>query len=84
MTRERRPRMRLRLPIELIEQLKEHAQREGVSLNQLVTIAVAEKIARHDMESFYRIRARRSAKGAGWRTLERMGSDDIIEGEENP
>ena len=69
----RRNNVSLRLPPHLLDRLKQMSEAERVSLNQLVTVAVAEKIARLDAEAFYRAREGRSVPGAGWRALERMG-----------
>ena len=69
----RRNNVSLRLPPHLLDRLKRLAEAEAISVNQLVTVAVAEKIARLDAEAFYRAREGRSDAGAGWRALERMG-----------
>ena len=69
----RRNKVSLRLPPHLLERVKRLAEEEAISVNQLVTVAVAEKIARLDAEAFYRAREQRSAPGAGWRALEQMG-----------
>ena len=81
----RRNNVSLRLPPHLLERLKRLAEQEETSVNQLVTLAVAEKLARLDAEAFYRARAGRSAVGAGWRALERMGRDaPPVDGDEMP
>jgi hypothetical protein len=75
----------LRLPPHLLDRLKQVSEAERISVNQLVTVAVAEKIARLDAEAFYRTREGRSVAGAGWRALERMGSDSPpVDGDEPP
>ena len=71
----RRNNVSLRLPPHLLERLKHLAAAEETSVNQLVTLAVAEKLARLDAEAFYRAREGRSEPGSGWRALERMGQD---------
>jgi len=79
----RRNNLSLRLPPHLLERIKHLAETERVSVNQLVTVAVAEKIARLDAEAFYRARERRSVAGAGWRALEHMGQNSPpVEGDE--
>ena len=79
----RRNNVSLRLPPHLLDRLKQMSETERVSVNQLVTVAVAEKIARLDAEAFYRTRECRSAAGAGWRALEHMGQDSPpVEGDE--
>ncbi|MGH6898413.1 MAG: hypothetical protein ACREJ5_17975 [Geminicoccaceae bacterium] len=71
----RRNNVSLRLPPHLLDRLKGLAEAESISVNQLVTVAVAEKIARLDAEAFYRAREGRSEAGAGWRGLKRMGGN---------
>jgi hypothetical protein len=61
----------LRLPPHLLERLKRPAEQEETSVNQLVTLAVAEKPRPARRRSTGR--AGRSAAGAGWQALERMG-----------
>jgi predicted nucleic acid-binding protein len=79
----RRNNVSLRLPPHLLEHLKRLAEAEAISVNQLVTVAVAEKIARLDAEAFYRARGDRSDAGAGWRALARMGRNlPPVEGDE--
>ena len=81
----RRNNVSLRLPPHLLDRLKRLAEQEETSVNQLVTLAVTEKLARLDAEAFYRAREGRSAPGAGWRALERMGRDaPPVEGDELP
>jgi hypothetical protein len=69
----RRNNVSLRLPPHLLDQLRRIAEREETSVNQLVALAVAEKIARFDAEAFYRAREGRSEAGSGWQALDRMG-----------
>jgi predicted transcriptional regulator len=79
----RRNNVSLRLPPHLLDRVKRLAEAESISVNQLVTVAVAEKIARLDAEAFYRAREGRSEAGAGWRALERMGqTSPPVEGDE--
>ena len=81
----RRNNMSLRLPPYLLDRPKQMSEAEKVSVNQLVTVAVAEKIARLDAEAFYRTREGRSVAGAGWHALEHMGSESPpAEGDEPP
>ncbi len=75
----------LRLPPHLLERVKRLAAAESISVNQLLTVAVAEKIARLDAEAFYRAREGRSEPGAGWRALEHMGQNSPpVQGDELP
>jgi hypothetical protein len=79
----RRNDVSLRLPPHLLDRVKQVAEAESISVNQLVTVAVAEKIARLDAEAFYRAREGRSNAGAGWRALERMGRNSPpVQGDE--
>ncbi len=71
----RRNNVSLRLPPHLLERVRRLAEAESISVNQLLTVAVAEKIARLDAEAFYRAREGRSEPGAGWRALEHMGQN---------
>lgn len=47
----------VRLPDSLHQQLKELAQQEGVSINQLIVLSVAEKMSALKTEDFFRERA---------------------------
>ena len=79
----RRNNVSLRLPPHLLERVRRLAEAERVSVNQLLTVAVAEKSARLDAEAFYRAREGRSEPGAGWRALEHMGQESSpVEGDE--
>lgn len=74
----------LQLPPHLLERLERLAEAESTSVDQLVVLAVAEKIARLE-EAFYRVREGRSPPGAGWRALERMGTTALpLPGDELP
>ena len=52
----------LRLPKSLHEQLKELAQEEGISVNQFVMLAVAEKIATISTIEYLEKRAKRGSR----------------------
>ncbi len=52
----------LRLPKSLHEQLRELAQEEGVSVNQFVMLAVAEKVASLSTIEYLEKRARRGSR----------------------
>ncbi len=54
--------LRLRLPKSIHDQLRQCAQREGTSINQLVNSAVAEKLAALMTEEYLETRARRSSR----------------------
>ena len=52
----------LRLPESLHQKLGELAEREGVSINQLITSAVAEKMSALMTEEYLAARARRASR----------------------
>lgn len=52
----------LRLPESLHKKVKELAQQEGVSINQFVTVAVAEKLSALMTEDYLQERARRGSR----------------------
>lgn len=59
----------LRLPNSLHERARELAEREGISINQLVTTALAEKMSALMTEEFLDTRARRGNRSAFLRAL---------------
>ena len=52
----------LRLPKSLHEQLKELAQEEGISINQFIMLAVAEKVASISTIEYLEKRAKRGSR----------------------
>lgn len=62
----------LRLPESLHRQLKELARREGVSINQLITTAVAEKLSALRTAEYLDERARRGDRSRFERVLGRV------------
>jgi predicted transcriptional regulator len=54
--------MSIRLPDSLHKRLRHLARREHVSMNQLVTAAVAEKLSALDTEEYLQKRAARASK----------------------
>jgi len=52
----------LRLPKSMYEQLKEMASVEGISMNQFVTLAIAEKLATLNTIDYLEIRAQRGSR----------------------
>lgn len=62
----------LRLPQSLHRQLRELARREGVSINQLVSTAVAEKIAALMTEDYLGARAKRGTRAKFDRVLAKV------------
>jgi hypothetical protein len=53
----------LRIPSSLHQELRALAQREGVSINQIVSAAVGEKVASLKTLDYLRERARRGSRG---------------------
>ena len=52
----------LRLPKSLHEQLREVAQEEGISVNQFIMLAVAEKVAARSAIEYLEKRAKRGSR----------------------
>ena len=52
----------IRLPDSLHKRIKEVAQRDNVSINQMITIAVAEKLSALETEDYLGKRANRASK----------------------
>jgi uncharacterized protein (DUF1778 family) len=69
----------LRLPKTLHEQVKELAQEEGISVNQFVMLAVAEKIASISTIEYLEKRAKRGSRA---RLLEILDKAPDVEPEE--
>lgn len=70
----------LRLPKSLHEQLRELARAEGISVNQFVMLAVAEKVAALSTIEYLEQRARR---GSRERLLEILNRAPDVEPEES-
>jgi hypothetical protein len=64
----------LRLPNSLHEEIKKLARREGISINQLVSTAVAEKLAALMTEEHLEKRARRGSNQKFQRVLRKVRS----------
>ena len=69
----------LRLPKSLHEQLREIAQEEGISVNQFVMLAVAEKIAVMSTIEYFE---KRASRGSRERLLEILNQAPDVEPEE--
>ena len=52
----------LRLPKSMYQQLKKLAEKEGVSMNQFVTLALAEKMATMNAKAYLAERAKRGSR----------------------
>jgi hypothetical protein len=64
----------LRLPNSLHEEVKKLARREGISINQLVSTAVAEKLAALMTEEHLEKRAKRGSKTRFRRVLRKVAT----------
>ncbi len=62
----------VRLPNSLHKQLRELAKREGISMNQLITTAVAEKMAALMTADYLQARAQRGHREAYERVLTKV------------
>jgi predicted transcriptional regulator len=74
----------LRLPESLHRKLAELAQSEGISLNQLISSAAAEKLAALMTEEYLADRAKRASKAKFDAALSRVPKGRPVEGDELP
>jgi len=81
----RRSNFALRLQPSLLEELRKAAESEGVALNQLINVAVAEKVSALRTEVYFRERSRRADRAETLRILERAGKGNSpLPGDELP
>jgi HicB-like protein involved in pilus formation len=81
----RRSNFALRLQPSLLDEARKLAESEGVALNQLINVAVAEKISALRTEEYFAARARRANPGKIARILKRVGKrNSPVEGDELP
>jgi HicB family len=64
----------LRLQPSLLEEARKLAHAEGVALNQLINVAVAEKLSALRTESYFAERARRASIPKALKILKRAGA----------
>lgn len=76
--------MSLRLPESLHERARELAKREGVSINQLIATALAEKISALDTVAYLEERAARGSREAFLEVLSRVPARPPLPGDELP
>jgi HicB-like protein involved in pilus formation len=69
----RRSNFALRLQPSLLEEARKAAEAEGVALNQLINVAVAEKISALRTQEYFAERARRANRKETFRILDRAG-----------
>jgi hypothetical protein len=81
----RRSNLALRLQSSLLDELRRAAEAEGVALNQLMNVAVAEKVSALRTEDYFRERGRRADRAETLRILERAGEGNPpMKGDELP
>ncbi len=69
----------LRLPDSLHKEIRKLAQRENVSINQLATLAIAEKVAALETADYLLQRASRADKKKFHRAMAKVAEDDSDE-----
>jgi len=74
----------LRLPESLHERARELAKQEGVSINQLIATALAEKISALDTVAYLDERASRASREAFLRALDQTPDVEPVEGDQLP
>lgn len=74
----------LRLPQSLKEAVAQAAEREGISINQFITLALAEKLAVLDTVRFFETRAEGADLVRFRQILNRAGGEPPREGDELP
>lgn len=72
----------LRLPDSVHRHIKEFAQKEGVSINQFIASAVAEKVSALATEEYLQARAERADKNAFEVILSNVPSRQPLPGDE--
>jgi hypothetical protein len=81
----RRSNFALRVPPTLLAEARKAAESEGVALNQLITLALAEKVSAMRTEEYFENRARRANPTKVSRILARAGKGNPpLEGDELP
>ena len=74
----------LRLPVSLKSAVEKLAAEDGVSMNQFVAIAVAEKVSALNTAEFFAERKAKSDRAAFRRILDREGGEPPRHGDELP
>ena len=69
----------LRLPDSLHEQVKVHARQDGISINQFIASAVAEKMSALIAEKHLRARAQAGSESDFYNVLSKVSATDPIE-----
>lgn len=73
--------VRVRLPESLHQRARELARKEGISIDQLVATALAEKISALDTVASLEARAERASREAYLEALHRTPSGPSVEGD---
>lgn len=74
----------LRLPHSMRAGLEKFSKQDGVSINQFVNVAVAEKLAMLQAEDFFQSRAAKADTAAFDRLMSRPGGEPPRSGDELP
>ncbi|MCA9471369.1 MAG: type II toxin-antitoxin system HicB family antitoxin [Nitrospirales bacterium] len=74
--------LNLRLPESIHRHIKEVAQKEGVSINQFISTAVAEKISAIMTEDYLQNRAAKAKKGTLRKILRKVPARPPLTGDE--
>ena len=75
----------LRLQPSLLEEARKLAEQEGVAVNQLINVAVAEKLSALRTEAYFQERRERADTGKARQILRRAGKGNPpLEGDELP
>ncbi len=81
----RRSNFALRLQPSLMEEVRKAAEKEGVALNQLINVAVAEKVSALRTEEYFRERSLRANRTETLQILARAGrNNELVSGDELP
>ena len=81
----RRSNFTLRAPPTLLAEARKAAESEGVALNRLITLALAEKVSARRPEEYFEERARRADPARVSRILARVGKGNrLVESDELP
>lgn len=72
----------LRLPESLHRQARELAEREGISINQLIATSLAEKMAALMTKEYLEARAQRGSRKAFERVLKKVKDREPVTGDE--
>ena len=74
----------LRLQPSLLDEARKLAEAEGVALNQLINVAVAEKLSALRTETYFAERAARADIPKAIALLQRAGDNPPVKGDELP